>query len=445
MSEPTSAYSMQDLITRVAVELASAYYGSTGNEKAMPPVDNVHNLDLCKKIVNDGIKKFISDAPAKGWRWMRRIMAVTFASTRVTGTVDSVSGTAPGPYTFVDATLSTTYDADDDLNDWYVYILTGTGAGLYAKITDYVTATGTCTVTDWLDSNGNAIDRSGGVVPAADDTFAITNVETIEGDLARYPLPENFGGEVDGPIRYAKDTSHGGRLDWVDESYVRARRAVTVSTGYPRYATIRNFEPVNSAPSAKRRFELIVDPQPSAADTVEFPYTLFFDKLKLEGGSASAGGSTSLTDSTFVNIWPDDYFKGWTISIISGTGKGSYAKVTGSTGSTCAFAVADWLDINGGAGGVDPDATSIYVVEPTNNLHPAGFRFDRVILKACLAEMEQSAEEMVSTRHQEEYYKVTLPAAHKLDLRSAPLKLGNLLQREYTRERFYNDIVYNTG
>ncbi len=434
MSEPTSAYSMRDILTRVAVELGSAYYGSAGDEKAMPPVDDVHNLDLCIRIVNDGIKKFIGDAPAKGWRWMRRVMAITFASTRVTGTVDSSSA-----ITVVDATLSTTYDTNDDLNNWYVYILTGTGKGSYAKITDYVAVTGTCTVAEWLDENGNA----GGITPAAGDTFAITNVETINGDIARYPLPENFGGEVDGPIRYGKNTSHGGRLEWIDESYVRARRAITVSSGYPRYAAIRNFEPVNNSLSSKRRFELIVDPEPSAADIVEFPYTLFFDKLQFEGGSASAAGTISLTDSTFANIWPDDYFNGWIVSIISGTGKGSYAKVTDYAGSTCVFTVADWLDISGGAGGVDPDATSIYTVEPANNLHPAGFRFDRAILKACLAEMEQSSEEMVSIRHQEEYYKITLPAAYKLDVRSAPRSLGNLLQHEHIHERYQNDVVYS--
>ena len=434
MAEPTSAYSMNDLLTRVAVELAVAYYGSAGNEIAMPPVDDVFNLDFCKKIVNDGIKKFISDAPAKGWRWMRRIMAVTFASTRVTGTVDSATTT-----TVVDATLSTTYDADDDLNDWYVYILTGTGKGSYAKITDYTTATGTCIVAEWLDENGN----TGGTTPAASDTFAITNVETINGDIARYPLPENFGGEVDGQIRYAKNTAHGGIIDWADESLIRSKRAVTVSSGYPRHAAIRNYEPINSSSSAKRRFELIVDPQPSAADTVEFPYTLFFDKLRFEGGTASAADSTSLTDSTFANIWPDDYFNGWTIRIISGTGKNSYAKVTDFTGATCKFDVADWLDINGGAGGTDPTGTDgVYTVEPVNNLHPAGYRFDRAILLACLSVMEQSSEEMVSVVHQGEYYKVALPAAQNLDKRSAPRKLGNLLQHEHIHERYWNDVTY---
>ena len=141
MAEPTSRYTFTDLIQRVAKKGGMAYYGSAGDEKAMVPID-VFNLETCKDIVNDAIKMFISDAPKRGWRWMKRIMSITLSSARVTGTVDAATATS-----LTDATLESTYDSDDDLNDWYIYILTGTGEGSFAKITDYTASGGIITVT----------------------------------------------------------------------------------------------------------------------------------------------------------------------------------------------------------------------------------------------------------------------------------------------------------
>ena len=433
MAEPTSKYEIYDLLVRVAVEMGIAYYGSSGDERAMPPID-AHNLDLCKKVVRDGINKFIADAPVKGWRWMRRILSVTFTATRITGTADAGTNATH----LIDLTLATTYTTTDELLNYYAYILTGTGAGSYAKITAYDKTTGDCTVADWLDTNGNA----GGTDPVATDTFALTAIETVEGDIARYPLPENFGGEADGQIKYEKDTSNAQEIRWVDESLIRQKRAISIQTGHPNIAAIRHLEPVTSAPSAKRRFELIVDPQAVAADTVEFPYTLFFDKLQYEAGDASGGSGTTLVDSTIANVFADDYFNGWVIKIIDGTGKGSYAIVTDYTGTSGTFTVADWLTISGAGGGTDPVANDAYTVEPVNNLHPAGYRFDRIILTTCLSEAEMQAEESESIKWSQEYLKKSLPKAFELDRRSAPRRLGSLIKgRDYIVERTWFDVT----
>lgn len=432
MAEPTSKYSLYALLVRVAVEMSIAYYGSSGDERAMPPID-AHNLDICKKVVEDGIKKFVADAPKKGWRWMRRLLSITLTAIETTGTVDSASTT-----TLVDDALATTYPSNDEINNYYVYITAGTAKGSYAQITDYAGATGSITVTEWLNENGN----TGGTTPAASDSYSITGVETVNGDKARYPLPENFGGEADGPISYMKDTNHASIIRWASESLIRQKRAVTVTTAYPLLAAIRPLEPVNSSPSAKRRFELILDPSPNAADTLEFPYTLFFDELLCEAGDASSASTTTLVDSTFANLYPDDYFNGWVIRIISGTGKNSYATVTDYTGSTATFTVADWLDISGGAGGTDPAASSVYYVEPANNLHPAGFRFDWAILTACLSEAEMQSEEQASQRWLQEYMQKSLPKAFEIDNRSAPRRLGNLnYGKGIVMERVWNDIT----
>jgi len=511
MSEPSSAMTFYNLLLAVAREAGMSYVGSTGRERAMIPID-AHDLDVCKDVVNKGIKMFIADAPQRGWRWMRRIMAVTLTATKLTGTVGSASATTivdatlattsgtaddASATTIVDATLSATYDADDDLNGKYCYILTGTGANSYALITDYTASTGTITVADWLTSRG----LPGGTDPVATDTFAIsdykvqigdycyitagtgkgsyavitaftgatgtitvadwlteqgnpagtdpdagstyalTPIETVGGDITRYPLAEGFGGEVDGLIAYAAGTNLGDWIAWCDESQIRARQAVSVSTGYPRYAAIRPLEPYGSF-GPKRRFEFVVDVKPSAAYVLEFPYTLYFDELRLEAGTASSvtsgEGYTGLLDSGLDGLYPDDYFNGWVIHIISGTGKNSYALVDDYTGATAQFDVVDWLFTNGKVGGTDPAASSVYYLEPAANLHPAGFRFDQAILSACLAKGEMTIEEM--TAGWVSMYKQTdLPQAHQIDARSAPRKLGGHVYYERYRKNVTTD------
>lgn len=431
MAEPTSAYSYQDLVAKVAKERGMAYYGG-GTGPALVPADDDFNLQECKEIVNDAIKMFIADAPIKGWRWMRRIAAVNVSNTRITGTADAADATS-----LTDATLETTYDSDDDLNDYWIYITGGTGDGSYAQITDYTTSGGVITVADWLDQYGNA----GGTDPAADSTFAITKYETVNGDVARYPLPEYFGGVVTGKLSYAADSSHSAIIDWVDEAMIRRSRSVTVTSGYPRIAAYRPLEPKGStlgSTSITRRWELILDPEPSSDDTLQFPYELYFDKLDMEAGIGDSGGNTTLVDAE--RSEGDDYFNGWKIEIIYGTGKGSYAIVTDYTGATGTFTVADWLTAAGAAGGTNPGANSVYVVEPANNKHPAGFRFDNVILAACMYKVEEEDED-VNKGFAQKYTQKELSAAHRIDLRSHPRTLGSMNRGvDIVHERAWSDI-----
>lgn len=438
--EPTSAYTMTDLVAKVAHEMGVAYYGG-GSGAALVPADDDYNLQLCKEIVNDGIKMFIADAPKNGWRWMRRIMSVSIDGTRVTGIVDSVTDPAlPATPTLVDLTLASTYDTNDELNGYWIYILTGTGQYSYAQITDYVALTGTVTVADWLDQYGN----TGGTHPAAASTFAITRYETVGGDVARYPLAENFGGEVNGKITYAKDSSHSTEIQWVDEAQLRTVKATTELTGYPRRAAYRPLEPKGSTlatTSIKRRWELVLDPKPSGSDTLEFPYTLYFDNLDLEAGVGDSGSDTTLVDAARTE--GTDYFKGWICRIIYGTGKGSYAAVTGYT-SAGTFAVADWLTSAGVGGGTNPGANSVYTVEPANNRHPAGFRFDEAIMAACLYKTEEEDESVAESGKNfvDKYMNKALPKAYETDLRSHPRTLGSMNQgTDVVHERTWMDIT----
>lgn len=423
MSEPNSYLSMQELCTKIAKDAGNAYRGPAGTSRSMLPIDKDDLQDI-KDVINDGIRMFIADAPLTGWRWPKRIMSVNIDGTRITGVADSDTDATH----LVDLTLATTYTATDDLKDYYAYILTGTGVDSYAKITAYNKTTGSCTVAEWLDSNGN----SGGTTPVEDDTFCITKYETIGGDIARYPLAENFGGEVSGKITYAKDTTHTQRVTWVPEAEIRMKRQLGDNTGYPYLAAIRQVEPSSSSPGPKRRYELLLYPDPSADDVLEFPYPLIFDKLDIESGI-----TTGVTEETYIladstREEADEYFNGWLLSIISGTGKGQSAIVYNYVAATGSFTflVDTWFS-------TVPDTTSVYAVEPVNNLHPAGIKFDNVVKSACLARAEMKFKNFTEG-HVEEYIQKDLPKAYQADARSVMhTKIGKRELHKRTWEDVY--------
>lgn len=261
--------------------------------------------------------------------------------------------------------------------------------------------------------------------------------DNIDSDAARYMLPQYFAGQVDGQIHYVNDTNHSTPITWVHPDIIDERRSVTVITGYPELAAIRPYSP-SSAPSlsSSRRWELIVDPQPVAADTLIFPYTVYFDKMLLEAGLATGGSSTTLVDGTYRDE-ADDYFNGWVLEIIAGTGKGETATITDYTGSTGTFTFSAL------SGGSTPDTTSVYFVQPASNLHPAGFQFDNAIIAACKAQAELQIEQ-INEGFVELFYKVDLPGAHRIDGLSAPRTLGNFYgKHQVPRERTWDDVTYD--
>ncbi len=392
-------------MTRIAKEAGTAYRGTAGTSRAMPPVDK-DDLEDIKQVINDGVRQFMSDAPPTGWEWRKRILQVIVSNVEITGTADAADSTS-----ITDATLEDTYDEDDDLNTYWCYITGGTGDGSYAQITDYTTSGGVVTVADWLDQYGNA----GGTDPAANSTFTITQYETVAGDRGRYPLPENYGGEVSGEINYDQDAVHRQRIFWTAENIIRKRRQNSLDTGYPFMAAIRQLEPASSALGPKRRSELILYPDPIQVDTLEWPYILAFNGIDMETGVVDSASATTIVDATRDEA--DDYFIGWRIDIIDGTGRGSYAIATDYTGSTGTFDVADWLKADGSAGGTDPAADSVYSAEPLNNMFPSPAKFDEVVKASCLSEAEQFFTK-IEAGHIERYIQKALPKAYEADARA---------------------------
>lgn len=411
-----------DLLLAVAEAVGAAYHGSDGQGTACVPV-NRSTFDKCLRVVNDGIRLFEQSEPPNGWRWKRATASIVLCSEYATGTADSATST-----TLVDATLSDTYDSDDDLNGYYCYVTSGTGDGSWAVVTDYTAETGTVTVADWLDANGNA----GGEDPDAGSEFSVTNVEVVAGDPTRYPLPSDFYGAVAGPITYIASSNHANLIKWCDESTIRAAQAVTVNTGYPSMAAVR--------PAGQRRWELYIDTIPSASSILSFPYERGFDDIQMVTGVASSGSAVTLVDSDFADVYPDDYFVGWTIYIMSGTGEQARGVVTDYTGSTATFTVADWLAADGEtASSADPDEGSAYYVEPVDNYHSAGVQFDKAIQSACLATAEMQFDDLQAGYTDKWLYDLRL--AHDTDSRSAVRRI-DLSGCRPSRIRWVNDVTY---
>ena len=423
MSEATSAYTLQDLLLRTALAADMAYYGSAGSSKACIPVDS-HNFDSCLRCVNDGIKMFIAHAPPNGWQWQNRMASVTLATIETTGTVDAGDATS-----LTDATLADTYADDDDVNGYYVYDIT---KEIYAVITDYTGATGKVTVAAWL----NYDETSSSDTPAIGDSFSITNLKTVAGDKARYYLPDTFMGEYTGRITYGKDSNAGHIITWTHEGDVRFQRESSVSTGNPTIAAVRP-SPV------RRRWELIVDPSPTEAKTVTFPYRIGFNDLQGVIGISTASGDDSVTIGGIANQYSTDYFKGWYAYCVAGTGIGSYAKITGYTAASGKFDVVDWLTVNGVAGGVNPHATAAYMFVTDGYRHPAGAQFDEAVLAACKAQAEMDFED-AAAGSMDKFLKFDLPNAHKIDGRSGPKSVGRMKSgsRAVHHYRQWNDVTH---
>lgn len=423
--EPSGGLTFKELVVRVSKEAGLAYYGPDGSGIALPPI-NQHDLVECKNVVNDGIRMFIADEPPTGWRWRKRILQVQLTSLQITGTIDS---TTDG-LTLVSASLAVVYPTDDQLKGYYIYITAGTGKGSWAIITGYDGGTGTVIVTAWADESGNLLT---GVLPAAASSYAITPIETVNGDNARYHLPEYFNGSADGTIEYALNTDNVTKIYWVNEAYIRAKWAIARDIAYPEYAAIRPLEPVAGGTMGPRRgFEIIFNAQPAANVVVEFPYTVMFDGLDMEAGvlTAVAGDVSTVTDTERTET--DDYFSGWILRIISGTGKGAYGIVTAFASGV--FTIT-WT-------GTTPDTTSVYVVEPVNNMQPAGQRFDEVILKACLSKASLYFLDRDMPNHYQDYLQKVLPQARLTDARQAPRSLGSMnLNKRTTIYRTWTNVT----
>lgn len=285
MAEPNTALTFDDFILEVAKLAGIASYGTDGNGIAVIPTDP-HDLDLSQGIVNRAIRMFISNSPTKGWRWMRQLIYVQLdpsgSASNSVGSIADIQLCVPdlvatgGTYTITLGTETTTaiaYDAVVATIQSALEALSNIGTGniTVSGVTFDTAVTGL--ILTFASALGNVSDVSVDVTSTT-TTTAVTVSETTRGllEVARYILPDTFGGSPDGDITYAKSTNVGPRIDWVDEATIRQHRENSSQTGNPWLAAIIPSETV-------RRFDLLVYPDPQAIRTVVFPHTIFFDAL----------------------------------------------------------------------------------------------------------------------------------------------------------------------
>lgn len=72
MTQTTLVLTFQDFIARVAEYLGVSAYGTS---VAAKPTDT-HDLDVCKRLVNDGFRRFFNSNPR--WNWVKRLFTITF-------------------------------------------------------------------------------------------------------------------------------------------------------------------------------------------------------------------------------------------------------------------------------------------------------------------------------------------------------------------------------
>ena len=415
MTEPIGAYTYQDLLTRVAIEAGNAYYGTTGVDPAMAPVTNFHDFDQVSGVVQRGIKRFIDLAPPDGWNWRKRICSIRFL-TVLTKAAAMVTAPAAGDI-LTQATSGATMVVRSVSSD---------------KKTVYGTQTSDAVFTTGYTVSSNNTGAT--MSPATWTPATVTAGSTaIASDQARFLMPQDFSGIPTGKIVYAKNTAHNTEVELVHDNGIRRDRSCTVVTGYPSRVAI--------FPYGVRRFELLVDPAPIAADVIEIPYQAHFDIINLQGGVATAGAATSLTDTVLTTrgYFPDDYFNGWVITVLGGTGRYQTATVTDWDMSDSKFTFSAL------SGGSTPDVTSVYIVQPANNYHPAGASFDTMVLGACLAQAVLDLGLEDKSGRVAEFFKVLLPAAQEMDRKVAgrSRRLGLMSNGpSYPRERTWNPITH---
>ncbi len=251
MAEPTSALTFSDLILEVAIKLGLAYHGADGTETDQIPTDT-RDLDLCKRIVNNGIRMFIHDAPQpNGWRWLRPVASVTLWS-------DIAADTGNPILTAVHSGGITTLTVGEDSFFESMEL---------KDIT--ITTVGTFTITEFVSATSIKVSGDASAAHGTSKTWTMT-------DDGNYTLPLTFSGHFVGHIAYASGTNRGIGIEWCDESVIRMWRAdVTDENGDPWLAAVR----VMDTGSPRRRWELIVYPMLDEDMVVEFPFMLHFNEL----------------------------------------------------------------------------------------------------------------------------------------------------------------------
>ena len=308
--EPTSALSFGDLITEVAYKIGVSYYGSDGTGAPQEPVD-AHDLAICQRIVNKGVRKFIADGPKpNGWKWLNPVAqvdlwpqisydptATTYVNFTANPTINSVTYTGctlltlttpntPPPSGTIDTSYIPRFLQSMEFRQIWLNGNPPSGTpGWWLPVDEDFTGTliGTpYTILFWVSDTQIVIDglATGYGYP--------TNCPFSFACYGDYTLPANFSGQFTGPITYVANTNRGMILRWTDEYSIRSRRQnYNIESGTPYEAAVRLMPtPTYSVLTntsglmlPRRRWELMTWRISSEFLSILFPYTLAFNDL----------------------------------------------------------------------------------------------------------------------------------------------------------------------
>lgn len=235
MADPTLGFQFQDLILRVAEFLGVADYT---NGTAAVPTD-AHDLDLCKRLVNDGYRRYTNSNP--NWQVTTPPTTITFqaayrgtASAATTTTITDATLVQPAGVAFVGMTIG---------------ITAGTGINQTSTVTAFNPATGVLTFAPAM-----------AIAPDLTSQYSLAGPQCVAGDNSRYFMPDNFSGELLTPWTYDQ---YGPRIriEPIHEGRIRELLAGAHYQGTPRLVAIRPVAVSNS--STGGRWEAMFYPAPA--------------------------------------------------------------------------------------------------------------------------------------------------------------------------------------
>jgi hypothetical protein len=254
MAAPTLRLTFTNMQLRVAEFLGIAL--NSGSSAVAVPTD-AHDLDLVKRLVNDGYRRFVNSHPY--WNFLMPLLSIQFELPVHEGSVTTASGGGE----FYDSTLT---EADDTYVDYTLRFDDGDVAEEYQTITNH------------FSSNGRIITGSFTEAPAVGDTFHIAHPSHVEGETHRYWLPQGFYGELLGSFTYEpKGPTH--RIDIVDERTIRELRASSRTTGDPSVCAIRSLRNSLADSTNNVRWEVMFYPTPTTRYKVYSRGRIYPDQL----------------------------------------------------------------------------------------------------------------------------------------------------------------------
>lgn len=208
--DTTAAYTFGDLVTEVARQLGIAYYGEQGNQPASAPV-NAHDLDACKRYVNEGLRSFFLQAPPGGWMWAKSRVTIPLWNSVVAAASRTLTSAIVGGQCVVTANTAVFQETMEEKT----INLTG-GASLVVK--EYLSPT--------------QVVAYGSLVQTTPVTYSIT----ADGE---YTLPRSFTGYYDASgIIQQNGSSVPCYVQWVSEDLVTAGRMSRTSPTISAIASI---------------------------------------------------------------------------------------------------------------------------------------------------------------------------------------------------------------